>query len=316
MRTIGDIAGGIGFGVLTFFLHAAALLPLGCLYVISDVLAFFAYHVIRYRRKVVRGNLTSCFPEKSMDEIKKIEKQFYRNFTDYIVETIKLLHISDSEISRRMVFEGLDIIDAMLDRNKTIVAYFSHTGNWEWAPSIKLHSRHGSDNRVEFCQIYRPLRNVRFDRLMLKIRSRFGSTSIPKARTLRELLALKKAGRPSITGFMSDQKPSHGDHTHVLDYFGRPTAVITGTEALAHRLGTAVVYWDMVKTSRGHYTIRIRRLTDDASEITPWALTAEYFKELGDTIRRDPAIWLWTHRRWANSPSTWADVDPQTLIEK
>ncbi|MDE6397495.1 MAG: lysophospholipid acyltransferase family protein, partial [Muribaculaceae bacterium] len=244
--------------------------------------------------------------------MRAIEKQFYRNFTDYIVETIKLLHISDREISRRMKFEGLEIIDRLLDDHKSIVAYFSHTGNWEWAPSIRLHSRHAATDETRFCQVYRPLRNRRFDRLMLRIRSRFGSISIPKTRTLRDLLAFVRQGVPSITGFMSDQKPSHGDHVHVLDFFNRPTAVITGTEALANRLGMAVVYWDMVKTSRGHYTIRVRLLADDASKVEPWTLTARYFSELEKTIRHDPAIWLWSHRRWANSPATWNDVDPQT----
>ncbi len=316
MEKIGKIVGDAGFGILIGMMKLTACFPLSVLYGISDMLGFFAYHVLKYRRKVVRENLTSCFPDLTVKELKAIERRFYRNFTDYIVETVKLLHISDREISRRMKFEGLDIIDRLLDERKSIVAYFSHTGNWEWAPSIRLHSRHGEDGLTRFCQIYRPLRNARFDRLMLKIRSRFGSISIPKSRTLRDLLTFVKNDIPSITGFMSDQKPSHGDHVRVLDFFNRPTAVITGTETLAHRLATAVVYWDMVKTSRGHYTIRIRLLTDDASKVEPWTLTARYFSELEKTIRRDPAIWLWSHRRWINSPSSWNDVDPKTIISQ
>ena len=315
MKKIGEILGDVGFSILTGALKLTALLPLGALYRLSDGLAFFACHVLKYRRRVVRENLAACFPEKSPDELKRIEKQFYLNFTDYIVETIKLLHISDREISRRMKFEGVEIIDRLLDERKSVVAYFSHTGNWEWAPSICLHSRHREDGETRYCQVYRPLRNTRFDRLMLKIRSRFGSISIPKSRTLRDLLTFVRNGIPSVTGFMSDQKPSHGDHVHVLSFFIRPTAVITGTETLAHRLGTAVVYWDMVKPSRGHYTIRVKLLAEDASKVEPWALTDRYFSELETTIRHNPAIWLWSHRRWINSPKSWDDVKPDTIIK-
>lgn len=56
----------------------------------ADVFYFIAYHVFGYRRKVVRKNLVESFPEKSETEIKQIEKRFYRHFTDYFFETVKI----------------------------------------------------------------------------------------------------------------------------------------------------------------------------------------------------------------------------------
>jgi KDO2-lipid IV(A) lauroyltransferase len=59
---------------------------------------------------VVDSNLAIAFPEKSIDERKKIAKQFYKNFTDNFIETIKLLSISKKELNKR--FTGnFDVIN-------------------------------------------------------------------------------------------------------------------------------------------------------------------------------------------------------------
>jgi KDO2-lipid IV(A) lauroyltransferase len=75
--------------------YALSLLPFWLLYLISDALFLLVYHIVRYRRKIVRKNLSASFPEKSLTEIKKIERQFYHWFCDYIFETFKLLSMSD-----------------------------------------------------------------------------------------------------------------------------------------------------------------------------------------------------------------------------
>jgi KDO2-lipid IV(A) lauroyltransferase len=296
MNTIAKIL----YSILTAVLVVIAHLPLRVLYVFADVLYLLIYYCVRYRRRLVRRNLTKCFPEKSEAEIIEIEKQFYHNFADYIVETVKLLHISDAEMQRRFTFTNLDAIKDFMEQGHSIVAYFSHCGNWEWTTSITLHCPEQIAVGNEFCQIYRPLRNVHFDNLMFRIRRRFGSVSIPKSLTLRRLLEMRNTKVTSITGFMSDQKPSHGDTVHVVNFLNRPTAVITGTETLARRLKMAVVYFDMQKLSRGHYNIVIQVVANDASRTQPFYVTDKYFSLLEQTIKNNPSIWLWTHNRWKN----------------
>lgn len=285
---------------LQLLLAAGSRMPMWMLYGVSDCIFTVLYHVVRYRRKVALKHISDSFPEKCEKEHRQICRQFYRNFADYIVETVKLGHISDSEIKRRMTFEGIEEIDRLMKGGKSIAAYFAHTFNWEWAPSITLWSSLKAGTDAEFCQVYRPLRNKWFDAYMLKIRSRFKPLSFPKSSALRDLLRLRRDNMPSITGFMSDQKPSHGDPTRVLMFLNHPTAFITGTETLAAKLGMAAVYWDMIKTSRGHYTIKMKLLTEDASKLKPMELTDRYAALLEQTIRRDPANWLWTHKRWKN----------------
>jgi len=137
-----------------------------------------------------------------------------------------------------------------------------------------------------------------FDALMLRARSRFGSLSLPKATVLRELIRLRRDGMLNVTGFMSDQKPSHGDPALPLMFLNRPTAFITGTEELARRMGMAAVYWDMYKTGRGYYEIDCRLLAENVADTERGDVTRAYASVLEETIERNPSIWLWTHKRW------------------
>lgn len=286
---------------LGWLLDAISRLPFGILYIISDLLYVIVYHIARYRRDVVNGNIRDSFPEKTEAERKQIVKEFYRHFTDYFVETIKLAHVSDSEMKRRMEFVGTDMIDRYFDEGRSLAMYFSHCGNWEWAPSITLWTRHKPSEQTVFAQVYRPLTNPWFDAYFLKLRSRFGSVSYDKRLVFRDLLRLKRDGKLSITGFMSDQKPSHNDTVHVVKFLNHPTAIITGTETIVRKLDLVAIYWDMEKVKRGHYRITARLITDNAAAMPQFEITDTYTRMLETTILRQPSIWLWSHRRWKNN---------------
>ena len=281
-------------------LKVAAMLPLWALYGLSDVVWVVLGFVVRYRRGIITANLTASFPDMSSKEIARIRRRFYRNFSDYIFETLKLLHISDRSMRRRMEFTGVEAVDRILGEGRPVVAFFSHCFNWEWVPSITLWSKLTPGEGVEFCQVYRPLRNRVMDALMLDIRSRFGSVSLTKKLVFLDLMRYTRRGVATITGFMSDQKPSHGDEGHYENFLHHPTMFITGTETVARRLDAAVVYFDMNKISRGHYRVDVRLITEKPGELPEGTLTDRYCSLLTQTIRRNPALWLWSHNRWKN----------------
>ena len=79
-----------------------SLLPFGVLYLLSDGLYLLISHVVRYRHRVIWHNLRTSFPEKSEDELRQIEKNFYKWFCDYIVETVKLITMSKKQLLKRM----------------------------------------------------------------------------------------------------------------------------------------------------------------------------------------------------------------------
>lgn len=191
---------------LTFcFWYLLSLLPLRVLYFLSNLFYYPLYYCIRYRRSIVRKNLTGSFPEKEIKEIVRIEKEFYQFFCDYIVETIKLLTLSRKQLMRRMTFEGIDTIIQDLEKQDKDLCfvYLGHYGNWEWIASIA----YWTPQSILCAQIYHPLRNKAFDQLFLNLRNQFGGKCIPMKVTLRRIIELKKARQKTIIGFISDQLP-------------------------------------------------------------------------------------------------------------
>lgn len=284
---------------LYILLYMLALLPLPMLYVISDIIYVVMYRIIGYRRKVVRENIKGTFRDMSEDERRKIERDFYLHFADYIVETIKILHISDKEMRRRMEFVNAELIDKYTSQGRSVMLMLGHFGNWEWVPSVTLWIDKGSN--IQMGQLYRPLSNEWFDNFFLHLRSRFGTQCIAKAEAFRTLVTYRRAGRSAIVGVIADQSPSIRN-IHYRSQFLRPdTAMLTGFEKIAKKLDIVLLYVDVSMVKRGYYRAEIRLLEDNPSSCPDYDITERYTRAMEHTIMRAPYAWLWTHKRWKHT---------------
>lgn len=272
--------------------YVVSLLPMKVLHILSDVSTFLLHRVLRYRLKVVRANLVSAFPEKSDRELRRIERGFYSFLGDYVAETLKLASISEKEMKRRMKFTNIDLIRKEFEDGKDVSLFLGHYCNWEWISTIPLYM----PKEMAGGQIYKPLHNKVLDLVFLKIRNRFGSKCIRKADSLHDIMASRKQGKVTVTGYIADQIPSSAN-THLwVPFLNHDTAVFTGTERISRILGAKVFYIDIKRVKRGYYEATFVPLKASLDEKD--AVTKEYFTLLEATIRRDPPYWLWSHRRW------------------
>ena len=84
-------------------------------YLLSDIIYGLLYYIIGYRKKVVRYNLKLSFPEKSSEELLKIEKKSFHHFVDIFMEMIKSFSISNKEIAKRIIIENPELINNYID---------------------------------------------------------------------------------------------------------------------------------------------------------------------------------------------------------
>lgn len=283
--------------ILFGFWFLFSLLPLRLLYLLSDVIYFITYYLVRYRRKVVRTNLTLSFPHKSKSEILKIEKKFYAFFGDYIVETIKLFSFGKNSIRKRMQFFGVEELEKSIERGKSCIVYLGHYGNWEWITSLQL--AFPKEKGVQCAQVYHPLENPHFDKLFLYLRGKMGSDNISMSETLRRIVSYRQKNQPVVVGFISDQKPFWNNIHHWTNFLNHPnTPVLTGVERIAKQTDFAVYYADMNRLKRGYYQCTFKLLTENPGEYKDFELTDLYFQKLQQTIENNPPYWLWAHDRW------------------
>ncbi len=282
------------YHLLLFFFKLVSYIPFRLLYVISDILFFPLYFVVRYRRKIVRKNLTESFPDKSLAEIKRIEKKFYHFFIDTALESCKLFSISPEAIRRRVKFVNVDKVNALLREGKSISVFLGHYGNWEWISSVGLWL-----TKEALCaQIYHKLSNKTMDKLMIRSRERFGNKCVDMKHTARFIASESKGGRPLIIGFIADQSPKKRESRYFLDFLNHRVPVLTGTEKITKHYGYEAMFIKVKRVERGYYECEFSFLHDDPKSLPDFELTALYYRRLEQEISRQPELYLWSHNRF------------------
>lgn len=285
------------YHLLSFFLRLFSYVPFCLLYIISDGLYFLVYYIFRYRRRIVRKNLTESFPEKGEDDIKKIEKKFYSFFTDNILESLKMFTISRKEMLRRVKFINVEEVDALMGDGKSISLFLGHYGNWEWMSSIPLHI----NKEVVAAQIYHKLSNKNMDRLMLYVRERMGAVCVEMRKTARYVNELATENKVCIIGFIADQSPRKKDSHHFLHFLNHNTPVLTGTEKITKHYDFGAFFLDVKRVKRGYYEARFVKMHDNPKSLPDFELTAIYYQMLEKCIRTQPELYLWSHNRFRNA---------------
>jgi Kdo2-lipid IVA lauroyltransferase/acyltransferase len=257
--------------------------------VVSDFLYFFLA-VSGYRKKVVIENLRHSFPHKTEKEIRSICQSYFKYLCDLILETLKTLKMTAQESKEHCVFHNPDWLVKLCDEKKSIIIVMGHYGNWEWAgPSLTLATK------FQLVVIYRPLSNIYFERMMVGMRTRFGTKITPVDKTLRDMVANRN--RVTATALIADQYPSMGE-VYWTDFLNQETGFFTGPEKLANKFDYPVVYMHIARTSRGHYEVTPELLFENPKETKEGDITNAFVRRLEREIILQPTTWLWSHKRW------------------
>ena len=277
--------------ILYGFSYLLSLLPMWLLYRVSDIIAFLLYAVVRYRRRVVLGNLQIAFPEKTETERLRIARRFYRNFTDNFIETLKLLSASEAFLRKRLVMDNPELLDYFYDQGRKLQVHLGHLFNWELGNlAIPLLTRY------PFLVAYMPVENKIFERIFLHLRSRTGSIPLPATQMQRAILPYRK--QQYILALVADQSPSGPENSYWLNFFGRPTPFVRGPERGARIADIPAVFVRFYKLRRGYYRVQLTTIAEHPAELPPGELTRRYRTFLEDAIRQHPDSWLWSHKRW------------------
>lgn len=240
-------------------------------------------------------------------DVDKTVKEFYQFLADYFIETLKLGAMRPDEMRRRMRFENIEEVNDDLRAGHNVSVFLGHFCNWEWVSSMPLWL--DLSTGAIPCQIYHPLSNVAADEVFGSIRTRFGATNLPMATSAKTLMEMSAKGISSITGYIADQTPSWRAIHHWIPFLHHDTPVFTGAEKISRKIHAAAYYLDMRRLERNMYVGHFVKLSPDAASDPTNQLTENYFHLLENSIKGEPPLWLWTHRRWKHTPP--AKNDPK-----
>jgi Kdo2-lipid IVA lauroyltransferase/acyltransferase len=240
---------------------------------------------------VIRGQLEKVFPDASDAERERIHKRFLKNFCDVVVEVLKSVSMTEADMRAHVNIVNLSEARRHLDAGQSVMLVTSHLCNWEWLlHGVTLQLGYPVD------AAYKPLHDQWAERLMLKIRSRFGARLVPA----KELLAdfLRRRGIVRAVAMNADQAPVSTDKRYWTQFLGQDTAFYMGAEQIARATRLPILYVAVRRIRRGYYEVELRPLWDGREVTEPNAVTERYARACEIDVLKSPADWLWSYRRW------------------
>lgn len=274
-----------------FLIRLISLLPFWFLYTLGKVISFLLYYTVGYRRSVIRENLSKTFPGLSDGERFKVEKAFYIQFTQVFIESIKAYRFKRKDWEERVPLVNAEAMLEYLDQGQPVILLSGHTANWEW-PAFSIGQQIGYP--MEF--LYKPVKNPKFDQLMINLRTRHGGRALPKDSALRQII--KRKNEPRIIGILADQLPSIGADKYWIDFLNQPTAFYTGPQKIAQIVNYPVFYSATKRTSEGHYEVEFIPVMTPPYQKGGQEIVQKFAELLEETIRQNPSDYLWSHKRW------------------
>lgn len=287
------------------FLWLVSKLPFRLLYAFSDFLYLLIYRIFGYRKKTVKYNLNLVFPNKTNQEINDITKKFYHHLCDMIVEAIKSLTITESEMRKHFTFNNIELIKELESKDRSVSLMCAHYGSWEWIFVLQTYVETRGN------AVYKKLGNKYFDRMVKGIRAKYNTYLISNKEIAQELIKLKRKDIRSITGFVSDQSPKPFKSFHWQKFMGIRVPVHTGAEMLSKRLDLSVVYFSVERLKRGYYECTFKMLSEYPKEVPDYEITDKFLKLVEQQILKAPEFYLWTHKRWKHM-----DKNPEDYVKK
>jgi Kdo2-lipid IVA lauroyltransferase/acyltransferase len=256
-------------------------------------------YLLHFRlRQVGMRNLAIVFPEKSLEERKRILRGEFTSLGRQLAELCQFPRYTAENVDDVVVYDGLENYERAYARGKGVLFLTAHFGAWEL--SAFAHSLHG--HRVNI--VMRPMDNEYLDRLLQRYRTMHGNKVVPKDDFVRGLLAAMKAGE--TVGILMDTNMTPPQGVFV-DFFRIPACTASGLARIALRTDAAVVpgftIWD---AKLGKYRLRfdpaLQLIRTGELEADIVSNTQMFTSVIEDYVRQYPEQWLWVHRRWKTRP--------------
>lgn len=264
-----------------------ALLPLPWVRPVGRTLGRLLYGLFPNRRRIALRNTELVYGEPRPDIVRAV----FNNLGILLLEVVRL-GFGREDIFRTVRVRGGEHFFQARASGRPVIVVTAHTGNWE------LLSNAAAWNRIRTSTVIRPLNNPYTDRIIERIRSRYGNDVISKWGALRG--ALKILSRKGTFAIVIDQGvvPSEG---LLLDFLGKPAYAVKMPAVLARKTGAVVVPIFIRRLRDGHEIVvhRPLPLARSADGAADMELNTRFYQGAVERhVRAHPEDWLWIHRRW------------------
>ena len=232
----------------------------------------------------------------------EVIKATHTHIARFIYDAARIPVLTRDWVEQHVKFNNFDEYQALRNAqpDKGLLIATGHLGSFE----ILAHSSALYGYPLSF--VVRSLPSKLIDTWWKGIREQNGNEVIDKKGAYREMIKRLVGGRD--IGILFDQNIVRKRAVFV-DFFGRPAATTKVLAMAALRAKPTVIVASIRYIGEDNYEInweecKLRDLYQSnlKSDEKIKLITARVSSIYEDMIRKDPAAWLWTHRRWKTTP--------------
>jgi KDO2-lipid IV(A) lauroyltransferase len=285
----------LGSRVLLACLWLLHWLPLPLLAWIGRGLGMLLYGVVGSRRAVALRNLELCFPQMGEAQRRALAREHFQWLGRSIVERGVLWYASTARLKRLIHVEGDVTLAERSDR--AVMWLVPHFMGLDVAGAATQLFQ-----RQQVASIYQEQSDALMDAAIRRGRLRFDQGEVfPRSDSARPLI---RAIRKGWAFFNLPDMDFGARDAAFVPFFGVPAATLLAPSRMARALDMVVqpVVAEMLPGGAG-YRVRFLEPWTDFPSDDPLADTARMNRWIEAEIRRDPAQYLWVHKRFKTRPA-------------
>lgn len=246
----------------------------------------------RYRRKSTRHLRMAFRDELSDDRIGEIVCGCFVHHVRLFLETFRLPEMSVEELASVVNVEGVEHIEAALERGKGAILFTGHLGNWEVGAVRLLHMG------LPVVPLSRAPRSPRLARSIHKVRAKLDFPVIPIEEGVRGIMRALKDNK--VVPILPDQYAWGKGLT--VPYFGNPTHIWHTPALMAQRAGCPVIPTHAFRGEGGQFRLLcdppVEPYESGDRDFDVWVTTARCMAHLEQRVRDYPDQYAWHYELW------------------
>lgn len=284
----------MGARILLAFLWLFQWLPLAVQAALGNAVGRLGWHVVRSRRRVALRNLELCFPELPARERERLAREHFRWLGRSLLERGLLWYASAERMRRLIHVEGDVHLAERSERPVMWLAPHFMALDVAGASVLLFQKRKG-------ISIYQRQSNAVLDRALRRGRLRFGNAEIFERDDAGR--ALVRAIRRGDAFFNLPDMDFGTRDAAFVPFFGVEATTLLAPSRMARALDMVVqpVVAEILPGGAG-YRVRYEAPWTDFPTEDAVADAARMNRWIESEIRRNPAQYLWVHRRFKTRP--------------
>ena len=292
--------------LLVVLMKLLSWMPLSGIRGLGHFLGWLFWALMKNRKHIVRTNITLCFPEKSLEEIKQLTRAHFVQFAQSLLDRAWLWHAPLSVVESRLKWVGTPAAFSQLAAVTPKIILAPHFVGLD-AGGLALTLKAGQP--VAF--IFVPQHNKVMDAWVNQGRQRTGHVK-PYFRHegVKQIMSGLRHGEMLHLSPDMDFGPQE---SLFVPFMGVNAATVPSLSRFA-RLGRAQVLTLVTRMTPHGYEMNLQEAWNNFPTANLFDDTLRMNAELAEHIRATPSQYYWVHKRFKTRPEGEASVYKNAAI--